>query len=104
MCAEVFESDASSFQNVQEVSPLESFWHRYNVALKERLCLQQEQARLSEQHRHLRSQLRNFLDGVSVSDEVLRQSNPLLIVSRPPGLPEATPSTRRSISVVQLTF
>ncbi|XP_064161483.1 dynein regulatory complex subunit 2-like isoform X1 [Anguilla rostrata] len=97
-------------KNIQEVSPLESFWHRYNAALKEHLCLQQEQARMTEQNRHLRTQLRNFLDGVSVCDDVLRHSNPLLIISKPQGhrdkppplLP--APCTRRSISVVQLTF
>ncbi|KAJ8359264.1 hypothetical protein SKAU_G00157890 [Synaphobranchus kaupii] len=96
-------------KNIQEVSSLESFWQRYNTALKERLCLQQEQAWLSEQNKHLRTQLHGFLGGISVCDDVLRQSNPLLVVTRLQGLQEPAPQerapyARRSISVVQLTL
>ncbi|XP_036387705.1 dynein regulatory complex subunit 2-like [Megalops cyprinoides] len=71
-------------QAILKYSALDSFWQPYNKALMERLCLQREQEKLSQVNRLLRSQLRQYLDGISVSDEVLRQRNPLLMVSRPP--------------------
>ena len=61
---------------------LEKFWQRYNKVLLERLCLEREKAVLGRENQQLRVLLKQYLDGISVSDEVLSQRNPLLMVSR----------------------
>ncbi|XP_026872542.1 dynein regulatory complex subunit 2 [Electrophorus electricus] len=61
---------------------LEKFWQRYNKVLLERLCLEQDKVALVQENQQLRVLLKQYLDGISVSDEILRQRNPLLIVSR----------------------
>ncbi|XP_061075204.1 dynein regulatory complex subunit 2-like [Conger conger] len=90
-------------KNIQEVAPLENVWHRYNVVLKECLCLKQEKARLSQESRHLHAQYRNFLEDNSVSHEALQQSNPLLMVTKLPllGRPATAPGARRSVAQLQ---
>ncbi|XP_076870282.1 dynein regulatory complex subunit 2 [Brachyhypopomus gauderio] len=65
-----------------DYTSLERFWQRYNKVLLERLCLEQEKAALGRENQQLRILLKQYLDGISVSDEILRQRNPLLIVSR----------------------
>ncbi len=40
-----------------------------------------EQGRLEQENLQLRSILKQFLDGVSVSDETMRGPNPLLVVN-----------------------
>lgn len=62
---------------------LERFWQRYNKVLLERLCLERERGALTQENQQLRILLRQYLDGISVSDEILRHRNPLLMVSRP---------------------
>ncbi|XP_036385848.1 dynein regulatory complex subunit 2-like [Megalops cyprinoides] len=71
-------------QDVLDYTGLESVWHRYNKVLLERLCLAKEQVALNQENERLRGLLRQYLEGISVSDEVLRQRNTLLVVSRPP--------------------
>ena len=68
---------------MQNYSDLELFWHRYNKVLLERLCLEREKDVMTQENEHLRVLLRQYLDGISVSDEILRHRNPLLMVSRP---------------------
>jgi hypothetical protein len=56
---------------------LERFWQRYNKVLLERLCLERERGALTQENQQLRILLRQYLDGISVSDEILRHRNPL---------------------------
>ncbi|KAG9352968.1 hypothetical protein JZ751_017544 [Albula glossodonta] len=94
-------------QNIEEVSVMEAFWEPYNTALKECQCLQLEQQRLTEQSRQLRTQLRLFLEGITVGDQVMRQRNPLLIVTSPPCRQHPREATSRiscSVSVAQLSL
>ncbi|KAG7477366.1 hypothetical protein MATL_G00068840 [Megalops atlanticus] len=81
---------------------LEGVWQRYNHAELDRLCLQREQEALSEENAQLRALLRQYMDGLSVSDKVLRCRNPLLMVSRPARHERASPQ-RTCAHVVQHT-
>ncbi|XP_072540745.1 dynein regulatory complex subunit 2 [Salminus brasiliensis] len=78
-------------QAMLDYNVLEKFWQRYNKVLLDRLCLEREKAVLGRENQQLRILLKQYLDGISVSDEILHQQNPLLMVSRPS--PQATPTS-----------
>ncbi|XP_045685737.1 dynein regulatory complex subunit 2 [Phyllostomus hastatus] len=67
---------------------LENFWKRYNKVKLEQLSLQHRHAQLSDINGKLREMLKQYLDGISVSDEVLSQLNPLFIVNHRSNLPQ----------------
>ena len=60
---------------------IENFWKRYNKVLLDRLTLDKEKQMLSNENAQLRLLLKQYLDGISVNDEVLSQTNPLFIVN-----------------------
>ncbi|XP_048856373.1 dynein regulatory complex subunit 2 isoform X2 [Brienomyrus brachyistius] len=70
-------------QAMQDHSALEHFWQRYNKAQLERLCLERERAELSQENQRLRLLLRQYLDSISVNDELHLQQRPLLVVRQP---------------------
>ncbi|XP_011366552.1 coiled-coil domain-containing protein 65 [Pteropus vampyrus] len=67
---------------------LENFWKRYNKVKLEQLSLEHRRAQLLEINRKLREMLKQYLDGISVSDEVLSQLNPLFVVNHRSNLPQ----------------
>ncbi|CAD7681502.1 unnamed protein product [Nyctereutes procyonoides] len=75
---------------------MENFWKRYNKVKLEQLSLQYRHAQLLEINGKLREMLKQYLDGISVSDEVLSQLNPLFIVNHRSNLPQplSTPTTQ----------
>ncbi|NXW38806.1 DRC2 protein, partial [Phaetusa simplex] len=56
---------------------LERFWQRFNKAKLEEQALEQERAALSQRNRRLRQLLRQYLAGISITQEMLGQPNPL---------------------------
>jgi hypothetical protein len=60
---------------------LENFWKRYNKVLLDKASLDKEKQMLSTENAQLRLLLKQYLDGISVNDEVLSHTNPLLIVN-----------------------
>ncbi|XP_016056706.1 PREDICTED: coiled-coil domain-containing protein 65 [Miniopterus natalensis] len=75
---------------------MENFWKRYNKVKLEQLSLQHRRAQLLKINGKLREMLKQYLDGISVSDEVLSQLNPLFIVNHRSNLPQplSTPTTQ----------
>ncbi|KAG8509124.1 Dynein regulatory complex subunit 2, partial [Galemys pyrenaicus] len=71
---------------------MENFWKRYNKVRLEQLSLQHRRGQLLEINRKLREMLKQYLDGISVSDEVLNQLNPLFIVNHQSNLPQPLPT------------
>jgi len=61
---------------------LENFWKRYNKVLLDKLCLDKEKQMLSKENHQLRSILKQYLDGISVNDEILSHYNPLFVVNQ----------------------
>ncbi|XP_075593659.1 dynein regulatory complex subunit 2 [Balearica regulorum gibbericeps] len=59
---------------------LERFWQRFSKVKLEEQALEWERAALSQRNRHLRELLRQYLAGISVSQEVLEEPNPLLAI------------------------
>ncbi|XP_044141893.1 dynein regulatory complex subunit 2 [Bufo gargarizans] len=68
-------------QLMLDYTALDQFWKRYNKVLLERWALDREKAVLSQDNQKLRVLLKQYLDGISVSDEVLTQHNSLLILN-----------------------
>lgn len=60
---------------------VENFWKRYNKVLLDKIALEKEKQMLSNENAQLRVLLKQYLDGISVNDEVLSQTNPLFIVN-----------------------
>jgi len=49
--------------------------------LLDRLAIQKQKETLSKDNQMLKSLLKQYLDGISLNDEVLRTNNPLFIVN-----------------------
>jgi hypothetical protein len=60
---------------------LENFWKRYNKVLLDKASLDKEKQMLSTENAQLRILLKQYLDGISVNDEVLSNTNPLFIIN-----------------------
>ncbi|KAM5249674.1 dynein regulatory complex subunit 2 isoform 1-T1 [Hipposideros larvatus] len=71
---------------------MENFWKRYNKVKLEQLSLRHRHAQLLEINEKLREMLKQYLDSISVSDEVLSQLNPLFIVNHRSNLPQPLPT------------
>ncbi|KAM9482184.1 dynein regulatory complex subunit 2 [Clarias gariepinus] len=70
-------------QTMTDYTDLEKFWQRYNKVLLERLCLEREKKVVGWENQQLRILVKQYLDGISVNDEVLQQQNSLLMLSSP---------------------
>lgn len=66
---------------IDEWTYLDNFFKRFNKVKLDHLAIEQEGKRLSKENVQLRSILKQFLDGVSVNEDVLTQPNPLLVVN-----------------------
>ncbi|KAL4655541.1 coiled-coil domain-containing protein 65 [Arapaima gigas] len=85
-----------------DYTALNRFWQRYNKALLEKLSLEREQELLRQENNQLRLFLRQYLDGITVRDGILRNHNPLLMVSRPAFTsPTNTEAFRRRLTVIE---
>lgn len=86
---------------IADYTGMENFWKRYNKVKLEQLSLQHRRTQLLKINEKLREMLRQYLDGISVSDEVLSQLNPLFIVNhrsnlpRPLSTPTAEPGDKK---------
>merc|ERR1719265_1318468 len=66
---------------IDEWTYLDNFFKRFNKVKLDHLAIEQEGKRLNKENVQLRSILKQFLDGVSVNEDVLAQPNPLLVVN-----------------------
>lgn len=73
--------DPATGSAVDEFRVLDKFWKRYNKALLDKVAVQRERAVLNDENQRLRSLLRQYMDGISVSERVLQQDNTLFIVN-----------------------
>ncbi|CAK4611362.1 unnamed protein product [Aphanomyces euteiches] len=66
---------------VTEWEYLDLFWKRYNKALLDSMAIQTEKERLEKENRELQAVLKQYLDGISVNEQVMSSVNPLLVVN-----------------------
>ncbi|XP_013416544.1 coiled-coil domain-containing protein 65 [Lingula anatina] len=84
---------------MHEYAALENFWKRYNKVLLDKCALDKEKHTLVDENQKLRMLLKQYLDGISVNDEILSQVNPLFIVNNQTNVkmnvPVSDPRVRR---------
>merc|ERR550532_2665564 len=66
---------------IDEWTYLDNFFKRFNKVKLDHLAIEREGDRLKKENAQLRSILKQFLDGVSVNEDVLGNANPLLVVN-----------------------
>lgn len=64
-----------------EFRVLQRFQKRFNKVLLEKMALENRKGGLQEENQHLRLILKQYLDGISVNEEVLSERNPLIVVN-----------------------
>jgi len=65
----------------EELSKLEKFFKRYNKVLLDKLAIEKQKKTLEKENAFFKSLLKEYLDGCSVNDDVIRNPNPLLVVN-----------------------
>jgi len=78
---------------MHDFTGLENFWKRYNKVLFDKLSLDKESETLTQENNQLRLILKQYLDGISVNDEILSQNNSLFIVNQRANVPLEVPIT-----------
>ncbi len=65
----------------KEFHAMEQFYKRFNKVLLDKLALEKRKFQLTEENEHLRNILKQYLDGISLTEGVLSQPNPLVVVN-----------------------
>lgn len=60
---------------------MDNFYKRYNKVLLDKLAIEKQKATLEKENMFFKSLLKQYLDGVSVNDDVINANNPLLVVN-----------------------
>eukprot|EP00047_Mylnosiga_fluctuans_P002477 m.224672 g.224672 ORF g.224672 m.224672 type:complete len:498 (-) comp11131_c0_seq1:1772-3265(-) len=76
---------------VDERTALDLFWKRYNKVLLDGAAVAKEREDKAQENARLRALLKQYLDGISVNEEVLSQNNSLFIVNNRSNVPAAVP-------------
>jgi hypothetical protein len=81
LMAEIQQSQMqNSAINQSEWEMLQRFYKKFNKVLLDKTALQQEKIHLVAQNSQLRQMLKEYLDGISVNEDVLNNKNPLLMI------------------------
>jgi hypothetical protein len=67
-------------EQYEEYSYLNNFFKRYNKVLLDKLAIEKQKGALQKENALLKSLLKQYLDGISLNDDVLKQENPLFIL------------------------
>jgi dynein regulatory complex subunit 2 len=68
-------------QTFNEFKQLDSFYKRYNKVLLDKVAIDKQKGSLEKENMFFKSLLKQYLDGVSVNNDVMNSSNPLLVVN-----------------------
>ena len=63
---------------IEDYKAMENFWKRVNKVTLDVHALEKEKEKLSIQNHKLRTMLKQYLEGISVSDDVMSRANPLM--------------------------
>ena len=69
------------FKDMYTYDILETFWKRFSKVSLDKLALEKERSILQSENMQLKMLLKQYLDGISVNDEIMSQTNPLMILS-----------------------
>lgn len=84
--SEISEEHKNQFQELtpeeyEEFKYLNNFFKRHNKVLLDLLAIKKQKEALGKDNQMLKSLLKQYLDGISLNDEVLRTNNPLFIIN-----------------------
>ena len=79
---------------VEEWNYLDQFYKKYNKVLLDKLAIERERERLQRENNDLQAILKQYFDGVSVNDAVMKSSNPLFVVNGRVNLNQPLPVRR----------
>ena len=68
-------------ESYNEFKQLDNFYKRFNKANLDKLAIQKQKATLEKENLFFKNLLKQYLDGVSVNDDVINNNNPLLVVN-----------------------
>ena len=68
-------------KNVEEWDYLENFFKKSNKALLDKLAVERQRDQLRKEKCRSAKRYEQYLDGISVNEEVLKKPNPLLVVN-----------------------
>ena len=60
---------------------MDNFYKRYNKVLLDKIAIEKQKATLEKENMFFKSLLKQYLDGVSVNDDVINANNPLLVIN-----------------------
>ena len=60
---------------------LDNFYKRFNKVQLDKLAIEKQKATLEKENLFFKNLLKQYLDGVSVNDDVINANNPLLVVN-----------------------
>ena len=64
-----------------EFQLMDNFYKRFNKVLLDKLAIEKQKATLEKENMFFKSLLKQYLDGVSVNDDVINANNPLLVIN-----------------------
>ncbi|KAI9205758.1 coiled-coil domain-containing protein 65-like protein [Polychytrium aggregatum] len=94
-------SAESGIKLPKEFEAMEQFHKRFNKVHLDKLGLEKQHKTLQEENAHLRSILKQYLDGISVTETVLSQLNPLIVVNGRTNAPLDHPQSQMNLTYVE---
>jgi hypothetical protein len=79
---------------VPKWASLDNFMKKFNKVLLDKLAIERERERLQRENNDLQAILKQYFDGVSVNDAVMKSSNPLFVVNGRVNLNQPLPVRR----------
>merc|ERR1712159_103065 len=76
-----FSSLGADGKPVEEWMALNNFFTRFNKILLDKVAMDSEDKRLSSENERLRGLIKQFVDGISVNDDVMQNTNALMVVN-----------------------
>lgn len=64
-----------------EFTFLDTFYKRFNKVMLDKLAIEKQKQTLDKENMFFKSLLKQYLDGVSVNDDVMNSNNPLMVVN-----------------------
>lgn len=66
---------------LQELQLLDNFHKRFNKVLLDKAAIEKQKVQLNKENMFFKSLLKQYLDGVSVNEDVMQSPNPLLVLN-----------------------
>lgn len=85
---------------------LDNFYKRFNKVHLDKLAIEKQKATLEKENLFFKNLLKQYLDGVSVNDDVMNANNPLLVINNKVNLnrPPVVPDEGRHITKIEGNF